>query len=261
VYSLGKTLWVLATEQSFPPEGHQPATTRQFSIADQRPHAHAATLDRLVDRATRLHPEERPTMADVAADLLAWAELTAAPVAVNVGELRTRLRGRMAGELAAEDLLEQRQEMAHAAVRRVNELFKPLNDALSDVHPRAQIDLMADRYIQNMLSTPEHSGAPDIAFKFQRLSQITSGPDYNLFSLRMGRSLELTTDGALIFRACIDVGHPTIGGSAFDWASGEHTAEVGSVQADVMLQHAIAEVAPQLESAIEAFVEKMPQPG
>jgi hypothetical protein len=260
VYSLGKTLWVLATEQSFPPEGHQPATTRQFSIADQRPHAHAATLDRLVDRATRLHPEERPTMADVAADLLAWSELAAAPVAVNVGELRTRLRGRMAGELAAEDLLEQRQEMAHAAVRRVNELFKPLNDALSDVHPRAQIDLMADRYIQNMLSTPEHSGAPDIVFKFQRLSQITSGPDYNLFSLRMGRSLELTTDGALIFRACIDVGHATIGGSAFDWASGEHTAEVGSVQADVMLQHAIAEVAPQLESAIEAFVEKMPQP-
>ena len=38
VYSLGKTLWVLATGQRFPPEGHQPASARKFSIADLRPH-------------------------------------------------------------------------------------------------------------------------------------------------------------------------------------------------------------------------------
>jgi len=126
VYSFGKTLWVLATEQSFPPEGHQVAGTRQFSIADLRPHPHADALDRLVDRATRIHPDQRPTMAEVASDLGAWAKLAAEPVAVNVADLRTRLLERMSEELAAEDLLEQRKEMAHAAVRRLNELFAPL---------------------------------------------------------------------------------------------------------------------------------------
>ena len=45
VYSFGKTLWVLATEQSFPPEGHQPAGTRKFSIADLRPQQHSEALD------------------------------------------------------------------------------------------------------------------------------------------------------------------------------------------------------------------------
>jgi serine/threonine protein kinase len=30
VYSLAKTLWVLATDQRFPPEGHQPVGTRGF---------------------------------------------------------------------------------------------------------------------------------------------------------------------------------------------------------------------------------------
>jgi serine/threonine protein kinase len=36
VYSLGKTLWVLATGLGFPPEGHQPAGTRSYSINDLR---------------------------------------------------------------------------------------------------------------------------------------------------------------------------------------------------------------------------------
>jgi serine/threonine protein kinase len=38
VYSLGKTLWVLATGQTFPPEGHQPAGTRGFGIGNFRHH-------------------------------------------------------------------------------------------------------------------------------------------------------------------------------------------------------------------------------
>lgn len=37
VYSLGKTLWVLATDQRFPPEGHQPVGMRGFEIGDFRP--------------------------------------------------------------------------------------------------------------------------------------------------------------------------------------------------------------------------------
>lgn len=79
VYSLGKTLWVLATGLGFPPEGHQPADTRSYSINDLAPHANAAALDRVVDRATRLHAEERPTMQEVANDLASWHKLGATP--------------------------------------------------------------------------------------------------------------------------------------------------------------------------------------
>ena len=49
VFSLAKTLWVLATQQSFPPQGHQPAETPRLSIADLRPNHHARQLDLVVD--------------------------------------------------------------------------------------------------------------------------------------------------------------------------------------------------------------------
>jgi serine/threonine protein kinase len=107
VYSLGKTLWVLATGVPFPPEGHQPAGTRNYSITDQRPHANAEALDRLVDRATRLHPEERPTMRELAEDLVAWQGLGQAAAAIDVSELGALLRRRLEDQIAAEDLLEQ----------------------------------------------------------------------------------------------------------------------------------------------------------
>jgi serine/threonine protein kinase len=139
VYSLGKTLWVLATGQGFPPEGHQPAGTRKHSIADLRPHPHGPALDQLVDRTTRLHPEERPSMSEVARDLRAWSQLRGEPGALDVANQARRLRERLAEELASEDILDQRKEMALDAVRKLHDLFKPLNDALRNVHPRAEI--------------------------------------------------------------------------------------------------------------------------
>lgn len=42
IYSLGKTLWVLATGLAFPPEGNQPVGTRSCGIGDFRPHPQAA---------------------------------------------------------------------------------------------------------------------------------------------------------------------------------------------------------------------------
>ncbi len=259
VYSFGKTLWVLATEQRFPPEGHQAAATRQFSIADLRPHPHAAPLDQLVDRATRIHADQRPTMTEVASDLRAWGELAAEPVAVDVTELRTRLLERMSDEFAAEDLLEQRKEFAMAAVRRMNELFAPLNAALKNVHPRAQIDIGPDRFTQNMLSTSKTLNSPDIVFKFQRLSQITSGPDYRIFALRLGRSIELTAEGGLIFRSYVDVGNPKTMGHSFNWHSKKRTAPVGSVQAEVMLHDGVTETGCKLTEGLEAFIQNLPE--
>ena len=260
VYSLGKTLWVLATEQRFPPEGHQVADTRQFSIADMRPHPHAATLDQLIDRATRIHPDQRPTMVEVARDLKAWGTLSIEPVNLDVSRLRAQLLERMAGELAAEDLREHRKDLALIAVRRLNELFAPLNSALRNLHPRAQIDIAPDRGTQSALSTPSHHGSPKIEFKYQRMSQVTSGPEHDLFALRVGRSLELTDEGELIFRSYVSVGRPgIIGGGRFSWYGDEQTAPVGSVQAEVMLQKAISELGVKLSEGLKVFVEDLPR--
>src|SRR5262249_39009375 len=67
VYSLGKTLWVLATGQTQPLPGEQPKDRAQTAIRTFAPHPKAHLLDELVDRAVRTNHEERPAMSAFAA--------------------------------------------------------------------------------------------------------------------------------------------------------------------------------------------------
>lgn len=232
VYSLGKTIWVLATEQHFPPEGHQPSNSRGFTVADLRPHPHASALDLLIDRMTRLRPAERPNMAQVARDLKAWLELASAPVAIDVSGVRARLREKLADELTADELLQQRKDQAHAAVRRFQQLIAPLNRSLQEALPSAEIDLITDSLTQNILRDHGGMGTPPPVFHWQRCSQIGSGPAHHRYTLRMGRSLELSHHGVLTVRALMAVGHPNLGGGDLFWQSQPRGAPVGTIEMD-----------------------------
>jgi serine/threonine protein kinase len=75
VYSLAKTLWVLGAGQNYPPPGFQPASISQNSLNMYVGHPHADILDRLIERATRHSPTERPTMGMMADELDAWSEM------------------------------------------------------------------------------------------------------------------------------------------------------------------------------------------
>src|SRR5205085_6252626 len=101
---------------NYPPQGHQPATLRKFSIADLRPHQRASLLDQLVDRTTRLDPTQRPPMAEVATELDRWLALPAVAPAFDLSAEGARFRQQLAAELDAGDLLEQRKELALASV-------------------------------------------------------------------------------------------------------------------------------------------------
>lgn len=258
VYSLGKTLWVMATGQRYPPEGHQPAGTRGFSINELNPHPQAEALDRLVDTMTRLHFDDRPSMQQVARDLRAWQQLAAEAPAVDVTQASAQLREKLAGELAASERRESNKEQALIAVRRLQELTAPLNDALKRLHPNTEIDVVDDKLTNNTLQTFVETGAREVEWRWIRCTRVPVGPDYNRYSLRMGRGLELTSDGAVIFRAMVDVSYPEVGGSDFYWESGEHEAPVGTIEADRMLEEAVGELGQQLEQAIPVFVENAP---
>jgi hypothetical protein len=258
VYSFAKTLFVLATGLRYPPEGHQPASTRRFSIADLRPHPHAAALDRVVDRATRLQPDQRPTMNQITADLTAWRELGKAPT-IDVSALAAELRAKMEGEIAAEDLLEQRRELALAAVRRLQELCRPLNEALRSVHPRPQLDAVGDGYARTVLHTPRSWGGPDIVFTHDRVSKIGSGEQPRRFELSFGRGLELTANGTLIFRAFVLVGLNRTLGSKYSWTSEALEAPVGSVASERMLEEGVAALAEKVQEGLEVFVAELPE--
>jgi hypothetical protein len=258
VYSLVKTLWVLATDQRFPPEGHQRAGLRGFGITDSRPHTNSHLLDDLVDRGTRMHPEDRPTMSEVAADLSGWLALPPETRMVDLGEIQTRFRERMQPRFAQEDLAEEQRELALKAVRRFADLVTPLNQALRDLYPRATIDGEPDAFTRNVIRTlDEVSGSAVIVFRHQRLSTIELGDPRMDYGLRFGRTIELTDDGVLVLHMYIDVGRQTLGGNTFSWMPQAWSAMVGSVEAEQLMRTAVAEAAEQLPLAASALAESL----
>jgi serine/threonine protein kinase len=92
VWSLGKTLWVLATGQNFPPPLPLQAATLQTALVSYTEHPRAYLLDRLLERTTRSMPSDRPTMREVADDLSSWLSPPSdTPHIPNVGDVAHRL--------------------------------------------------------------------------------------------------------------------------------------------------------------------------
>ncbi len=197
-------------------------------------------------------------MAEVAADLVAWREL-GKTATIDVSDLAAALRAKMEGEIAAEDLLEQRRELALGAVRRLQELSRPSNDALRAAHPRPQLDIIGDRYARNVLHTPRHAGAPDVVFAYDRVSKIGSGDEALRFELSYGRGLDLTGDGTLVFRAFVLVGHEVVGGTRYSWESEPLEAPVGSVDSDRKLEEGVTALAERLQAGLRVFVADLPE--
>lgn len=89
---------------------------------------------------TRLHADERPSKDQVARDLAAWEQLASEPVVLDVSTAHARLHEKLGPQIAEQDTQTQRKELALAAVRRLQELTRPLNDALKSLSARTEVD-------------------------------------------------------------------------------------------------------------------------
>lgn len=257
VYSFGKTLWVLATNQSFPPEGHQRANTRGFGVADFSSHPSAHVLDQLIDRMTRLHPGDRPTKREVAAELAGWLDLSGRIPAVDFQEAGARLRAKLSRTMARQDALAERKEDAFAAVRRLQELTVPLNETLKGIYRNAQIDTESDELTRNGLRSSPALGEMGIDFRWQRCTIVAPEKRLSL-ALRMGRTLELREDGMLLLYLLVDVRMLDNAASVFSWQPGEFSAPVGTVTVEKMLEDAVAALGTALSDGIRAFADHLP---
>ena len=73
------------------------------------------------------------------------AHATSTPVG-DVSEARALLRQKLEPHMAEQDTLEQRKDLAHAAVRQLQKLTTPLNDALKSLYARTQVDSATDEF-------------------------------------------------------------------------------------------------------------------
>jgi Protein kinase domain len=258
VYSLGKTLWVLATDQRFPPEGHQPIGTRGFEIGDFRPHPRAGALDQEIDLMSRLHADERPTKEQVSRDLAAWQQLASEPVVLDVSDARSRLRQKLGAAIAAQDTQADQKELALAAVRRLQQFTAPLNEALKSLSARTEIDSATDKMTTNLLRSHGGFGGPDVLFRWHRCTLVAPLDRPVSMTLRMSRSLELLGDGTLALHMMVHVGPEGVMATNFNWHRPVASAPVGSVEAEKMLSDGVDELAGALRDAIDVFVEHLP---
>jgi hypothetical protein len=207
---------------------------------------------------TRLHPEDRPPKEQVARDLATWHELSSEPVAFDVSDARSRVRTKLEKPISEQDTQEQRKDLTHAAIRRLQELTAPLNEGLKSLHPRTQVDSQSDEMTRNILRT--HYGK-EVVFRWFRCTTVAPFDDWpGSTALKMGRSVELFDDGVIQLRLMVHVGPQGVMGSDFDWTLGEMSAPIGSVEAEKMLEDGIRELTDALKCGIDVFVEKLPDP-
>jgi serine/threonine protein kinase len=250
VFSLAKTFWVLATGVDFPPPGHQPAGAAPYRIADFRPHPQATRLDELVDRATRLDPAERPSVAEFANELQQWLKLPVEQSDLDLSELSRAVRANLASEIGEGQRIEVWKEDAYKAARRLDELVRPLSAILKEADPRAEIGI-TDELVAKTLRSLEHMGSPEVLFHFARANKIVTGTPPIHKVLRMGRGVELIEDGQLIIRTMIDLGLDGVMQTDMHWTSGERSVPVGSIQQEAALQEAVTELGGKLRAALE----------
>jgi hypothetical protein len=125
VFSLAKTLWVLATGQTFPPSWQIRADDPRDRLQGQISGPRLYLLDRLIESATGLDPTERPSMAAFRDDLQAWLEgPSVTDPAPDLSDLAHRLIGAISNPQRE---IERRAELSRRAGETVARLARDVN--------------------------------------------------------------------------------------------------------------------------------------
>lgn len=249
VYALAKTLWVLGTEQRWPPPGPQLSSDRQFSIAVSRPHPRAHLLDQFIERATRIAPEDRPTMAEAEEDLGAWLEMpTEISPVPDLHSVLAALRSLAGPRLDAEARRHALTSSARSAARRLEELLGPLHAEVRAGFPEAEFDVR-EKLGRTLTRMSEHAGSPRIIHEDDRCTVIR-GNGYRPISLLLARWVGVTEDGMLRARAACFIGPLGVMGQIECWQSEMVVAPHDSIAAE----QGLVTIASEIERSIPAWL-------
>jgi serine/threonine protein kinase len=189
VYSLAKTLWVLATGQKFPLPGQhvgQPYALNAY-ITDPC----ASLLDRVLTSATSPLPEKRPSMAQFQAELDAWLH-PSQPTTILDSELDlSEFAGELEGRKVYLEMVSQAQRRENEEQKntreRTREFFRPYAERLKTALENGHF-VFIDLNIDNRDSGFSLSG--EIAYK--------PVPDWSTVRLKISVALiEHQTNGAV----------------------------------------------------------------
>jgi len=257
VFALGKTLWVLATGQRYPPPGNQPPGTMGLTIGDLNSHVRADVLDREVDLMTRISPKERPTMRQAARDLVAWQSLAKEPVPLDLSAASSRFHLKVAPTLSEQDRQLRWKELVQGAIRRLQELTKPINAQLKILYTETEIDAMADKLAGNMLQV-DIPRRHRVILHWDRCTIVAPSDHPAALALRAGRAVDLLDDGEVLLQMMVIVHLQGVMGTSFYWASPTTSARVGTAELDKIIEDGVKDLAAAVVQGVEVFVDAWP---
>jgi serine/threonine protein kinase len=252
VYSLGKTLWVLATGERFPPEGPQAVSNQGFRIADSRSDPRTLALDGLVERMTRMNAMARPTKREVANELAAWLE-TAVSVDLHIDdELVKRLRAGLESEILATEVRGHWRNAALGSIRQFQEKFRAINETLRTIRNDAEINAQNDEQAENLLKVREFQRQSIL--RTVRTSRIFSGdPRRHPLEMKVAWSIELCDDGRIHINGFVIVGRSGLMSGAEHWETEDRSAPVESIEVDRIIDESISQLSELVATGLEHF--------
>jgi serine/threonine protein kinase len=129
VFSLAKTLWVLATGQAFPQPGPYDKDHPAYQMATFVTEPRASLLDPLIAAATVVEPQKRITMQQFAAELDAWlrpAPAAPPPIRLDLSAHVAELQRRHHAFASAQQRDQALQKRRNDAGLRLREKLRPL---------------------------------------------------------------------------------------------------------------------------------------
>jgi len=256
VYSLAKTLWVLATGQTWPPPGHQPAALPLQAIAAYRAHPRTAELDRLIDWATR-DPSARPSMEAVVEELNAWLAPRAMtdPTDLNLDDIAARIRTRFAPVIAAEDRAADVRVAAEETVQQFLDAMQSLVEAAEAALPRSDLN-PADILTENLLLPSRAMGRAQVE-SYWHTGVHAVGPGHRSMAFRLMAAVALLDNDEMHIAGAYLVAPERVMGSAFSKRYGPWTSIPGSLAAAEAVGGMVEAMCGDLEAALTAFAESL----
>ena len=254
VFSLAKTLWVLCTDQRWPPQGEQQASNSVYSIGRMRPHPLAHHLDELIERCTRHEPLLRPSMRQLSEDLRAWLSLdnVTPQQSIDLSATWNRLRKTAEPRLRQVDEEAAQQRCFQSAVRRLQELLEPLHAEIRQEYPAAEFNQLP-KIVESMF----HESLRHEITNEDIRATILSGPGLDPVKLAIGVAIRTRVSGELEFGGIFFLGRMKTLDHKSSWESGLKRAACGSIAVERGLLDLATELRSQFPSWLEEFTDAL----
>lgn len=194
IYSLGKTLWVVATGQTYPMPGVHDPTFPGGAIATYCNDPRSALLDELVRRMTLLDPGQRPPAGEIAHELGLLAEDPNVASPPNPESSLKRLRAALVTHFSRQDEAARQLALAEATVQNIKHAVDTIAREIQD-----QTGLEPTTWY----SGPKYWGSheltrgPNIELEAFSGYSFEAGGDIRTWRLGIGIKHQLLTDGTI----------------------------------------------------------------